>query len=37
VGQFKVSSYNLTAVGGEDDVARMLATEIAKALAQHKN
>ncbi|HKB58096.1 MAG TPA: DUF4410 domain-containing protein [Lacunisphaera sp.] len=36
VGQFQVSSYNLTAVGGEDDVARMLATEIAKALENYK-
>lgn len=32
VGDFKVKAYNLTAVGGEDDVARMLASEIAKAL-----
>jgi hypothetical protein len=37
VGQFKVSSYNLTAIGGEDDVARMLAVEIAKALENHKH
>ena len=36
VGKFKVSSYNMTAVGGEDDVARMLAAEIAKALAEKK-
>lgn len=35
--QFKVSSYNLTAIGSEDDVARLLAEEIAKALeAQRK-
>ena len=36
VGQFQVSSYNLMAVGGEDDVARMLATEIAQALENYK-
>lgn len=36
VGRFEVSSYNLTAVGGEDDVARLLATEIAKALGNYK-
>jgi hypothetical protein len=36
VGKFQVSSYNLTAVGGEDDVARMLAEEIAKALEKYK-
>jgi hypothetical protein len=36
VGKFKVSSYNMTAVGGEDDVARMLAAEIAKALSEYK-
>lgn len=32
VGKFQVSSYNVTAIGGEDDVARMLAEEIVKAL-----
>lgn len=36
IGQFKVKSYNMTAVGGEDDVARMLAVEIVKALEQYK-
>lgn len=36
IGTFKVSSYNLTAMGGEDDVARMLAAEIAKALQAYK-
>ncbi len=36
VGEFQVSSYNLTAVGGEDDVARMVATEIAKALENYR-
>lgn len=36
VGQFQVSSFNLTAVGGEDDVARMLAVEIAKNLENHR-
>ena len=36
IGQFQVSSYNLTAIGGEDDVARMLAEEIAKALENYK-
>lgn len=36
VGEFKVKSYNMTAVGGEDDVARMLAEEIAKALEAYK-
>jgi hypothetical protein len=36
IGQFKVKSYNLTAVGGEDDVARLLADEIVKALENYK-
>jgi hypothetical protein len=36
IGQFKVKSYNMTAVGGEDDVARMLAVEIVKALQDYK-
>lgn len=35
-GTFKVSSFNITAVGSEDDLARMLASEIAKALENHK-
>lgn len=34
--RFNVSSYNLTAIGGEDDVARLLAEEIAKALAAQR-
>jgi len=36
IGQFKVKSYNMTAVGGEDDVARMLAVEIVKTLENYK-
>ncbi len=35
-GKFDVSSFNLTAIGGEDDVARMLAKEIAEALEKHR-
>lgn len=33
VGESQVSSYNMMAVGGEDDVARMHAQEIAKFLS----
>ena len=36
VGQLKVSSYNMLAVGGEDDVARMLAEEIAKVIEANR-
>lgn len=36
IGRFQVKSYNMTAVGGEDDVARMLAVEIVKALQNYK-
>lgn len=36
VGTFKVSAFNITAIGSEDDLARMLATEITKALENHK-
>lgn len=35
-GTFKVSAFNVLAVGSEDDVARMLAAEIAKALEARK-
>ena len=33
IGESQVSSYNMMAVGGEDDVARMHAEEIAKFLS----